>query len=85
MRYDAAKQELTVARHTAAWPVKGGKLGLIAYVDRTCVEVFSEDGLLYAPVAAIPQADARKVTMTVEKGAVRGVRGEVHALRSSWK
>ena len=85
VRYDAAKQELTVARHTAAWPVKGGKLGLIAYVDRTCVEVFSEDGLLYAPVAAIPQADARKVTMTVEKGAVRGVRGEVHALRSSWK
>ena len=85
LRYDAAKQELTIAKHTTAWPVKGGELGLIVYVDRTCVEVFSKDGLLYAPMAAIPQADARKVTVTVEKGAARAVRGEVHALRSSWR
>ena len=84
VRYDASKQELTIAKHTVAWPVKDGKLGLIIYVDRTCVEVFSADGLLYAPVAAIPAADARKVTMTVEKGVAKTVRGEAYALRSSW-
>jgi sucrose-6-phosphate hydrolase SacC (GH32 family) len=85
VRYDAAKQELTIAKHTVAWPVKGGRLGLIVYVDRTCIEVFSTDGLLYAPVAVIPQADARKVTLTVEKGAARGVTGEAHVLRSCWR
>ena len=85
VRYDAMKKELTIGAHTVAWPVKDGKLGLIVYVDRTCVEVFSSDGLLYAPVAVIPQADARKVSMTVEKGSARGVSGEVHALRSIWK
>ena len=84
VRYDASKQELTIAKHTVAWPVKDGKLGLIIYVDRTCVEVFSADGLLYAPVAAIPAADARKVTMTVENGVAKSVRGEAYALRSSW-
>jgi sucrose-6-phosphate hydrolase SacC (GH32 family) len=85
VRYDAAKQELTIAKHATAWPVKGGKLGLTVYMDRTCMEVFSTDGLLYAPVAALPQAEARKVALTVEKGAARAVQGEVHALRSSWK
>jgi sucrose-6-phosphate hydrolase SacC (GH32 family) len=81
VRYDAAKQELTIAKHQASWPVKDGKLGLIIIVDRTCVEVFSQDGLLYAPVAAIPDADVRTVSVSVEKGSAKAVRGEAHALR----
>jgi len=83
--YDAAKQTLTIARHEAKWPIKDGKLGLIVYVDRTCLEVFSQDGLLYAPVAAVPAAEARTITVTVDKGAAKAVRGEAYALRSSWK
>jgi sucrose-6-phosphate hydrolase SacC (GH32 family) len=85
VRYDAAKQELTIAKHTAAWPVKDGKLGLIIYLDRTCIEVFSQDGLNYAPVAVIPAAEARKIALTVNKGAARGLQGAAHALRSCWK
>ena len=84
VRYDAAKQELAVAGHTTAWPATGGKLALIVYLDRTCVEVFSQDGLLYAPVAALPQESAGKVRLAVERGVAKGVRGEAHALRSSW-
>jgi sucrose-6-phosphate hydrolase SacC (GH32 family) len=85
LRYDAAKQELTIAKHQAPWPVKDGKLGLIIYLDRTCVEVFSQDGLLYAPVAVIPDASAKGVSLEVEKGSVRGLSGAAHALRSCWK
>jgi len=85
LRYDAARQELTVAGHTTAWPAKDGKLGLIVYVDRTCFEVFSDDGLLYAPVAAIPKAGERRVSLAVEKGQARAVRGELYALRSCWR
>lgn len=85
VQYDAEKQELTLAKHAAKWPIKDGKLGLIVYVDRTCIEVFSQDGLLYAPVAAIPAAEARSVSLTVEKGVTRAVRGDVYGLRSIWK
>jgi sucrose-6-phosphate hydrolase SacC (GH32 family) len=86
LRYDASKQELTLASHKTAWPVKDGNLDLILFVDRTCIEVFSQDGLLYAPVAAIPDAAARTVTLSVAKGtAAKAVRGEAHALRSVWR
>lgn len=85
VRYDAAKQALSIAKHTSPWPVRDGKLGLIVYVDRTCVEVFSQDGLLYAPVAVIPAADAKGVALAVENGSAKAVRGEAHALRSCWR
>jgi hypothetical protein len=54
------------------------------YLDRTCIVVFSQDGLLYAPVAAIPDAEKKTVTLTVEKGVAKTMRGEVYALRSCW-
>jgi len=82
--FDAAKQELSVAKHTTPWPVKNGRLGLILYVDRTCIEVFSQDGLLYAPVAAIPEASARGVSIAVEKGTAKAVRGAAYGLKSIW-
>ncbi len=85
LRYDAATQELTIAGHKAAWPAKDGKLGLVVYVDRTCVEVFSQDGLHYAPVAVIPGAAEKRVSVTVEKGAVKALRGEAYALKSVWR
>jgi sucrose-6-phosphate hydrolase SacC (GH32 family) len=85
VQVDAAKQELMIGPHKTAWPVKDGKLGLIIYLDRTSIEVYSKDGLLYAPVAVIPQAERRKVTMSVEKGTAQGVYGEVYALRSCWE
>jgi sucrose-6-phosphate hydrolase SacC (GH32 family) len=85
IRYDAAKATLTINAHSAPWPVKDGRLELVVYLDRTCVEVFSQDGLLYAPVAAIPQTEARSVTVAVGRGAVKGLSGTAHALKPCWK
>ena len=85
VRYNAARQELTIAKHKAPWPVKAGKLGLAMYLDRTCIEVFSQDGLHYAPVAVIPDASEKGVSLAVEKGSAHGLAGEAHALRSCWK
>ena len=85
VRYDAVKAELTIGTYVAPWPVEGGRLGLIVYLDRTCVEVFSEDGLLYAPVAAIPAANDLSARLRVERSGARNVRGEVFALGSIWK
>lgn len=84
IRYDAEKQSLTIAGHTTAWPLKDGQLALIIYLDRTCIELFSQDALLYAPVAAIPDAAQRSVSLKVEKGAAKGVSGTVHALKFIW-
>ena len=85
LRYDAAKQELTVGKHRTNWPVSGAKLELIVYLDRTCVEVFSQDGLLYAPVSAIPKAEVRNVSVAVECSAVKNLSGTAYALGSCWK
>jgi hypothetical protein len=85
VRYDAAKAELTIGGHVALWPVQGGTLGLIVYLDRTCVEVCSQAGLLYAPVAAIPEAGVNGVSVCVEKGTAKSLGGEVCSLRSCWK
>ena len=61
-----------------------GKLALILFVDRTCVELFSQDGLMYAPVAAIADPKLETITWTVVAGQAKAVRGSAHALRSIW-
>lgn len=85
LRFDADKQELTIGHHRTAWPVVKGELALTIFVDRTSLEVFSQDGLLYAPVAAIPDANNRRVAIAVEQGRVQQLQGTAYALRPCWK
>ena len=85
LRYDAAKQELTIGKHKTAWPTAAGRLGLTVYLDRTCVEVFSQDGLHYAPVAALPAAGARNAALTVGRGTANNLSGTAYVLESCWK
>ena len=85
VRFDASKQELWIGHHRAAWPVLKGQLALTIFVDRTSIEVFSQDGLLYAPVAVIPDAGNRRVAITVEQGTAQQVQGMVYTLKSCWK
>jgi len=84
LRYQAARQELTLGTHKTTWPIEDGNLAFILFVDRTCIELFSQDGLLYAPVAAIPDPNLKAVTWTVEAGQAKALRGSIHALRSIW-
>ena len=82
--YDAAKSTLTISTCATLWPIKAGRLDLIVYLDRTSIEVFSQDGLLYAPVAAIPNAAATGVSLVVGRGTAKAVCGEAYKLRSIW-
>ncbi|MFO0848566.1 MAG: 2,6-beta-D-fructofuranosidase [Gemmataceae bacterium] len=82
--YDAAKQELTVAGHKAAAPLRDGKQRLTILADRTGFEVFASDGLAYVPVPVIPKADARGVSLTVTGGSARMDRLDVSELKSIW-
>ena len=81
--YDARKHELRVGNHRVPLALREGKLGVLILVDRTCVEVFANDGLTYVPLNAPPTADTSVVAYA--KGGSADFRAvEVHELRSIW-
>ena len=83
--YDAQQRTLAFDGHTAPFALHGNKVGLIIYVDRTAIEIFSQDGLFYASRVVIPNADARGAALTVERGEVKGVSGAAYTLKSCWE
>ncbi|HEX3313708.1 MAG TPA: glycoside hydrolase family 32 protein, partial [Gemmataceae bacterium] len=48
--YDARKQEIVVNGHRVPALLRDGKQRLTAYLDRTGLEVFASDGLVYVPM-----------------------------------
>lgn len=50
IQYDAAKHELVVDRQRARVPLRDGKLQFSIYLDRTTLEIFANDGLVYIPM-----------------------------------
>lgn len=85
VRYDAARQELTVNGHRAPAPLLNGKQRLTIYADRTAFEVFASDGLTYVPMPVIPKSDARSVELSVTGSPVSFSRLDVHELKSIWR
>jgi sucrose-6-phosphate hydrolase SacC (GH32 family) len=84
VRYDAGKQELSVAGHKAPAPLRGGKLTLVALADRTSLTVWASDGLTYVPFPVIPEPADRSLELSVQRGAAKVTELEVHELRSIW-
>jgi fructan beta-fructosidase len=52
VQYDTAKQELSCLDKTAPLAATDGVLRLELLVDRTSIEIFAGDGLVYMPIAA---------------------------------
>ena len=84
VEYDVAEQEIIVAGHRAAAPLKNGKQRLVIYCDRTGVEVFASDGLCYVPMPFLVKPDERSVSFETRGGAAHVTALEVHELRSAW-
>lgn len=82
--YDAAKQELTCGGRNAPLALVGGRLDLRVLVDRTSVEVYAGDGLVYMPLPEKPAADNRSLHLTAGAG-TRITMLEVATLRSAWE
>jgi sucrose-6-phosphate hydrolase SacC (GH32 family) len=85
VEYDIAKQELIVAGHRAAAPLRDGKQRLIVYCDRTGVEVFASDGLCYVPMPYNTKQENKQLFLEVREGTARILSLDVHELRSAWK
>ena len=83
--YDAQQKTLTFDGHTAPFALHNNRAELIIYIDRTAIELFSQDGLFYASRAVIPKADARGAALTVERGEVKRVSGTAYTLKSCWE
>ncbi len=82
--YDARKQELVVNGHRTPAPLRAGKQRLILYCDRTGLEVFASDGLVYVPMPFQPKADDLTLGVKTKAGSVKFSALKVHQLKSAW-
>ena len=82
--YDARKQELVVNGHRTPAPLRAGKQSLILYCDRTGLEVFASDGLVYVPMPFQPKADDLTLGVQAKAGSVKFSALKVHQLKSAW-
>lgn len=82
--WDAVRGELDVDGAKAALPRRGERLALHLFVDRSAIEVFADDGLLYMPVAIAPRTDRPRTVLAFADGGevLGGVL--VHELAGIW-
>jgi sucrose-6-phosphate hydrolase SacC (GH32 family) len=82
--YDSTKQEISVGDARAPAPLREGRLRLIIYADRTNLEVFASDGLIYIPLPVNLEANNSSVALTVKGGAAQTNSLQVQELKSIW-
>ncbi|MFO0834882.1 MAG: glycoside hydrolase family 32 protein [Phycisphaerales bacterium] len=84
--YFAGTNELHVkGQNRVKVPLVNGKLQLTIYCDRVGMEIFAAGGLVYIPMALIPNAEDRSVSIAALNGEVKINSLVVHELRSAWK
>jgi len=83
--YDAMQQEITVHGHRVLAPFVDGKQRLAVFVDRTMLEVFASDGLIYIPLPFIPTQEDQSVSVQVKGGRARLTSLQVYRLKSIWE
>lgn len=83
--YDAARSELQSGKVVAPVLLEAGGLRLRVIADRTTVEVFAQDGLVYLPLAHVARDGVRGVTLATERGACELLTLAGYELNSAWK
>ncbi len=70
--WNADTQELTVGPVKTKAPLAKGRLDLHVIVDRSTIEVFTSGGLVYVPLAVLPAAGNKTLSLKVEGAAGAG-------------
>jgi len=83
--YDVAEQTLTCRDKAAPLAPVDGAIRLQLLVDRTSIEIFGNDGLVYMPMAALPADGNPSPELAVTGGQVKIARLEVCELQSIWR
>ena len=86
VRYDAARELLSVPGGTTAWPLVKGRLKARIFIDRIGMETFSDDGLAVLP-SQDAKADYANRRLEIVEGAenVLDDRSFAYELESVWK
>jgi fructan beta-fructosidase len=82
--YHVKKQELIVNDLRASAPLTGGKQKLTIFCDRTGLEIFASNGLIYVPMPYAPKVDDLSVGVQSKGAPVTFSRLQVHELKSAW-
>ena len=82
---DLDKKRMTCHGCEAPLPMRDGRIRLRILVDRTSIEIFAGDGLVYMPVGVILPEDNRSLRLSGLTGLFRVVSLEVHELCSAWR
>ncbi|RYG46875.1 MAG: DUF4980 domain-containing protein [Chitinophagaceae bacterium] len=83
--YNVANSELLVDGMKAPVRLVNGKLKLVVYVDRTGVEIFANDGLIYMPVNFNLPAANRSFGLSAKGGTARISYADIYELNSMFQ
>jgi fructan beta-fructosidase len=83
--YDVKAGTLTCQGKTAPLPLVEGRVRLRLLVDRTSIEIFGADGLIYMPIGVIPKDDNHSLDLFTAGGGARIRSLEAIALKSAWE
>ncbi len=83
--YDVANQQLMVDGVKAPAALQNGKLKLLVFADRTGLEIFVNDGLVFMPININIDNGNRSLSLTAKGGSARVSGIEVYELKSIWQ
>ncbi len=82
--YEAKSRELIVNRLRVSAPLHGGRQCLTIFCDRTGLEIFASDGLVYVTFPFQPNAGDLALEVKATSGRVKFTALDVHELKSIW-
>ncbi len=83
--YNASKKTLTADGVTAPVEPINGKVKLIVYADRTGLEIFANDGLVFMPININLDGSNHSLSLSVKGGVVKINNLDVYELKSIWE
>ena len=83
--YDAANRQLSCQNRTIHLEPVAGRISLRAYVDRSHITLFANDGEVFMPVVAVPRADNLRLGLAATGAGATIHSLQIHELASIWK
>jgi fructan beta-fructosidase len=84
LTYDVSRQELASLDRKTSAPLRDGKLRVRLLADRTSLEIFADNGLVYMPMSWKPQPASRSISAQVRGGRGKLNRISLYELESIW-
>ena len=85
IRFDVKKGELACRDSRAPVPLVDGRLKLQVLVDRTSIEIFAADGLVFMPLAGGPAVVEKTLRLTARGGTAQIESAVIHEVGSAWR